>query len=166
MSHQRSRSSLCALVIVLAVSFSHARAVLAQSIPLRVEPANPSSLEVRWPAAADSDLFEVELFPASSPRGAAPVRQSGRRTGKAIDPATTRIDIGDLFDGLPDGEYVATLHVLDPSGARRRSTTSDRFAITGYRSPAVAAEGASERRWTRVAIAIAAGLLLIPFLIR
>jgi hypothetical protein len=133
---------------------------------VRVEPANPSSLEVRWPGAADSDVFEVELFPASGSRGVAPVRRSGRRAGTAIDPATTKVDIADLFDGLPDGEYVATLHVLDPSGARRRSATSDRFTITGYRSPAVAAAGANERHWTRVAVAIAAGLLVVPLAFR
>ncbi len=168
MPHRDLRSIIRTLVGIAIVWIAHAPGAAAQAIPVDVEPANPSALEVHWAAPDDRPVtFDVELFPAAiAQSGSQPIRVSNRRLGSTLDARTTKVDILDMFDGLPDGEYIATLHIVSLDGARVGSATSDRFTVSGYRSPTVAAERENQRLWTRVAIAIAGALLLIPLVLR
>lgn len=158
-------------------------AISAQQPPQRVQLANPSALEfeVSVDARQLATRYRVEVF-AGSDVSALATAARVFDTADITDAGSgrVRVELGPALAGLPDGEYVATLRTVGVQGESMRSSATPRFIVydSGAGNPARAAEAApgsapatdaekqDERFWTKVAIAVGAGLTLVPFLLR
>ncbi|MGC4081717.1 MAG: hypothetical protein QM736_06340 [Vicinamibacterales bacterium] len=116
--------------------------------------------------AESTTLWHVELLRAAdAPATAQPVKAWDSRATR-VDTGL-RVEFGDKLIGVPDGEYIATIRAAGPGGP---VGVAGPFVIDGH-----AASGAtnasddqrrSDRYWTKVAIAIGAAIVVIPFLVR
>lgn len=151
---------LAVALVAFAAPSATAQAPAARSI-------NPEAVEFDTPVTSTPGVtgFVVEIFVATAdPERDAPVtaktlgRDALQRTG------IVRVELKDLVLGIPDGRYMATLRT-EPSVGAVRSEPSDPFLIRQAGTPQDRqAEASRERFWTKVGVAIGAGLLLVPLL--
>lgn len=155
-----------------------ARAQTSEDTPLL---ANPSAIEFTVDAQAappPSSAFRVELFRAGDDtRTAQPVRQVDTQNA-TVQGGLVRIELANALRDVVDGEYVARLKAVSPAGISSVGVATVPFVIYGHGTDGPLryatvlstdppeAERRQERLWTRVAVAIAAGLLLVPMLLR
>ncbi len=147
--------------------------------PFSPRPANPAALEFEFPVDESSVVevaFAIAIVPASSDASTATPVGRLETTRSRLVRGLVRVDLREALEGVPDGEYVAVVSRLNPDGTHGASVASVPFAVFG-RSPdapqrtatvvsaaAPTPHARSERFWTRVSIAIGAGLLLLPLL--
>jgi hypothetical protein len=143
--------------------------------------ANPSAIEFTIDAQTappPSSAFRVELFRAGDDTATAkPVRQVDTRNA-TVQGGLVRIELANALRDVEDGEYVARLRAVSPIGISSVGSATVPFVVYGHgtdgraRSATVLstepseAERRQEQFWTRVAVAIAAGVLLVPMLLR
>jgi len=153
--------------LVLVIVGCLTAATAGAQVPIRS--VNPEAVEFDVPNPPDRGVtgYRVELFKADMhPDTDAPLESIKIRADAVRDDGTVRVDLGLGSVDLPDGVYVATIR---PMGGER----SERSAAG---APFVLARGAAlaervelvqrERRWTRIAIAIGAAILVVPFITR
>ena len=131
---------------------------------------NPQAIEFDLPPGAPNTSsvvsYRVEFFEAGlNPERDAPIKSVAVGVTGMGD-RTVRVDILSFLADLADGEYVAALRTDDPQG-RPQSEPSPVFMVKheGLREDALPA-GPRDRFWTKVGLAIAGGLLLVPILVR
>lgn len=143
---------------------------------------NPRAIEFELPAGAHGNViaYRVELFPSGSDTASAPAVRAldvprARRPGRAL-----RVDLREWLQGVPDGEYVATVRSLAGNGESPRSEPTEPFTISGLAGgsqersppdvfvsdPAAPDQDREPWPWTAVGIAMGAALLLLPLLFR
>ncbi|MBS1817550.1 MAG: hypothetical protein JSU08_06455 [Acidobacteria bacterium] len=157
-------------LFILVLVFGVTAAVHAQTAPRRVQVANPGAIEfeVEGSAAPVPALWHIELLRASdAPATAQPVKAWDSGSVQAAG-ARVRVELAGVLDDVPDGEYVATIRVAGPGGP---IGVAGPFIVYGHGATAASAgkspeERRNERKWTRVAIAIGASILLIPLVVR
>ncbi|MFN8065278.1 MAG: hypothetical protein U0P82_10815 [Vicinamibacterales bacterium] len=154
----------------LVLAFGLSAAVYAQTAPRRVQVANPGAIEfdVEGSIAPPPTLWHIELLRASdAPATAQPVKTWDSRSVQ-VEGSRVRVELAAALDGVPDGEYVATIRVAGTGGA---IGVAGPFVVYGHGAAAAPAEKSPEerlheRKWTRVAIGIGAAILILPFVVR
>ena len=167
-----------ALATVFATLF-----LLTSVPPLAAQPAaarvaNPDTIEFQVSPVdqTTTTAYRIELFPAGSDASlAVPVKTLDIPASQADNGQPIRIDLRSARENVADGEYIATIRMIRADGTSPRSQPTAPFLISGH---GVASQGSSaepnltdeerrqERFWTRVAIAVGAGLLLLPIVLR
>jgi hypothetical protein len=142
-------------------------ALTAQSTTGRI--ANPEVVEfdVSGEDALNVDGYRVELFPTGSDtESAAPVKALEVGSSSTAGEGKLRVDIRGSLEELPAGEYVATVRTIRLDTQSARSAPTQPFLVS---HSAVAQDLVVERRerfWTRVAMAVGAVAMIIPFVVR
>jgi hypothetical protein len=165
----------------LAALLLGASAALAQAQPPDEAPllANPSAIEFTVDAKAappPSSAYRVELFRAGDDTTTAqPVRQVDTQNA-TVQGGLVRIELANALRDVADGEYVARLRAVSPTGISPVSGATVPFVVYGQDGPARTAtvlatqpseaEQRKERFWTRVAVAIGAAVVVLPLLLR
>jgi hypothetical protein len=145
----------------------NASVVTAQSSAGRV--ANPEAVEFDVPDAggAEIDGYRVELFPTGSDtKSAEPVNALELSSPSSASDGKLRVDIRSSLEGLPDGAYVATIRTLRVDSQSARSEPTQPFLVSHSRFVQDRVVERKERFWTKVGIAIGAGTMIIPFIVR
>ena len=151
-------------------------AVLAQSAP-HVQIANPEAVECRFDAGPSASgavvRYQVELFRAQDDPAVAPALKSFElATLERAGAGTVRLAMKDGLSDLPDGTYVATVRAVLDGSPSARSVPTAPFKVFGRTTRGVPLIDStpeaqrSERFWTKVAIAVAGGLLVVPLVTR
>jgi hypothetical protein len=155
------------MALTLGVLLLTAPALTAQSTTGRI--ANPEVVEFDVPNAGASEVdgYRVELFPTGSDTtSAAPVKALEVSSTSSAAEGKLRVDIRGSLDELPAGEYVATVRTIRLDAQSARSAPTQPFLVS---HSAVAQDLVVERRerfWTKVAMAIGAVAMIIPFVLR
>ena len=174
---------LAALVVCLVTSVSN---VQSQSSPIR----NPRIIEFDIPNENRSrvDGYRIELFQSREDTSVAvPIKAVDVRRALRRDELSVRVDLRQVLEGVPDGEYVATLRTLGPDGPSARSEPTAPFLVSGGNpggggqsvsqqpgqaedpQPSAGREEGTDRGhwfWTAIGIAIGVAAILIPYLAR
>jgi hypothetical protein len=103
------------------------RAELATAQQMTVRLANPTIVEVRVSGApaSDSDTYRLEIFPAGADtQSATPLRTVDFSAAALGGPDRSRFDIAGTLNGLPEGEYIATVRTVTATGMSARSAPS------------------------------------------
>jgi hypothetical protein len=166
----QNRVLTAALFITLV--FLHASPSTAQPAFVRI--GNPGSLEFQIVGGAASvSGYRVELFSsAGDPFAAPPVRVVDVPAAPGRTDEHVLIDLHAQLTGIPDGDYVATVRTISGGIASPRSQPTQPFFVSSGSLTAggASATGALEeaeaprsRFWTKVAIAIGATIVVLPF---
>lgn len=154
---------MCAVIVacVCAIGVAHA----AQN---GVRSVNPEALEFEVPSGGDSDetAYRVEIFAAEADTSRDTPAQSIELGPSAVrEEGRIRVDVARSLGSLPDGSYVATIAAVHEGLDAVRSAPGEPFVIARGSTPEQRAETErQERRWTKIAIAIGASLLILPFI--
>lgn len=130
-------------------------------------PINPEAVEFASPVLDATGVtgYRVEIFVAGAdPLRDAPVASAGLDPSAQQVPGRLRVELKDLVLEVPDGRYIAVVQAI----------TTVRPVLTALSAPFVLAretsveERVEERKldslWTKIAVAIAGTLLLVPFI--
>jgi hypothetical protein len=154
------RTALVALFVVASLAVS-AAPTRAQTLGVNV---NPEAVEFAAPSLARQNVtgYLVELFVAfTDTQRDIPVTMTTLGPD-ALKGGTVRVDLRQLTFDVPDGRYVATIRP-EPGSIVDRSIPSDPFWLKREGTPDDrVAEAKRERFWTRIGVALGAGLLVIP----
>jgi hypothetical protein len=154
------------MALATCVFLLNAPVLTAQSTAGRV--ANPEAVEFDVPGAGGSEIdgYRVELFPTGSDtKSAEPVKTLELSSPSASD-GKLRVDLRSSLEGLPDGAYVATIRTIRVDGQSARSEPTEPFLVSHNRFVQDRVVERKERFWTKVGIAIGAGTMIIPLLVR
>jgi hypothetical protein len=155
------------MALALGVLLLTAPALTAQSTTGRI--ANPEVVEFDVPSggASEVDGYRVELFPTGSDtKSAAPVKALEVSSTSTAAEGKLRVDIRGSLEELPAGEYVATVRTIRLDTQSARSEPTQPFLVS---HSAVAQDLVLERRerfWTKIAMAVGAVAMIIPFVVR
>jgi hypothetical protein len=130
---------------IVATLLTWGTAALAQS-PAAV---NPRAFEFDLPAEERSEIvgYWVEVFPSGSVgQSAQPLKAIYFARASRGSRGDLRLDLGNNFDGMADGEYVATLRVVGRLGVSPRSAPTEPFALSGRASRAPPPAAPAARR--------------------
>lgn len=153
-------------VLATSVLLIGAPVLLAQSNAGRV--TNPEAVEFDVPTELDSgiDGYRVEVFrTGSNTKSADAVKALEFSPTAAASEGKLRVEIRSSLEGLPDGEYLATIRTLRSNSQSARSEPTQPFLVS---HGALAQDRVIEQRerfWRKVGIAIGAGVMIIPFLV-
>jgi hypothetical protein len=130
---------------------------------------NPEGVEFDLSSMSQEDVngYRVELFVAGADvRRELPVKSLELARGAVRDRGKIRVDLRNALMDLQDGEYVATIRPLTADRSIQ-SEPSEVFVVSRNQS---GEDGLTpdrrERFWTKVAVSIGAGLLLLPIILR
>jgi hypothetical protein len=129
---------------------------------------NPEALEFETPVFDVPGVtgYRLEVFQAGTdPVRDSPVTMWNVPAGAAPREGRLRVELKDMLLEVPDGRYIAVIETVGVTPPRQ-SAPSTPFVLA--RGPVVDRLQAQkrERFWTRVSVAIGAGLLLAPLLAR
>ena len=170
MSFNRVLASVLATLVLLV----RPPALAAQPAFVRI--ANPGTVEfeILDQRPAEVELYRIELFSRDADTQVAlPVKRVDVQAASAPKVGTIRIDLRERLEGVPDGEYVATIRTIRAGGESPRSQPTTPFFISGHgetgqdqSATQTDEEKRRERFWTKVGLAIGAAAILIPFIFR
>jgi hypothetical protein len=171
---------------MLVMSFSSSiMAGGAQSAALSV---NPRAVEFDVPQA-ETDIrgYRVELFHSRADTRTAQAVNALEitRTAASESRGRVRIEMRELFDNVPDGEYIVTLQTVGSNGPSNRSEPAGPFRVSGHfkaarrppsaGTPRPPSPGSDEsarnqekegRFWVIVGIAMGVAAFVVPFIIK
>ncbi|MEQ1869345.1 MAG: hypothetical protein ABL961_04920 [Vicinamibacterales bacterium] len=159
----RIRRVALAVFICVALSVAH---VTAQT---EASSINPEAVEFETPVLSIAGItgYRVELFVAGAdPTSDRPVNTMELGAGALRSDGRLRVELKTLIFDIPDGRYVATVRAMTATRSEQ-SAPSEAFVLS--RAETVddrIATAKRERIWTKVGLAIAGGLLVIPVLVR
>jgi hypothetical protein len=153
------------LTVLLCPAF---RALVSAQVRPRI--VNPQAIEFDLPLgganAPNVASYRVDFFEAgANPRRDVPIKSVALPIRDVTDRAV-RVDVISLLADMKDGEYVAVLR-SDSVDDLPQSEPSAAFVVNHDGLPEDRRPpGPRERFWTKVGLAIAGSLLLVPMLIR
>ncbi len=157
-----ARTTALILVATLAVSVVPA----AAQFPARS--VNPEAVDFESAALSDPATgYRVDLFIAGSDiERDFPVKSFDVPATALGEGGRLRVSLKEQTQDVPNGQYVATVRVIAGETARL-GAISQVFTLYQPGTPQDRLELArQERIWTRVAMAIGAGILLAPIVVR
>jgi hypothetical protein len=149
---------LCAAHGNPAIAQDHSRSVNPQAIEFDLQSLNIGH--------ANQTNIRVDFFEAGANlRRDVPIKSTVIPTSDMND-RTVRVDVMSLLGDLPDGEYVAAIRSESPDQSLQGEVSAvfvlNHGGVLDDRLP----RDPRDRFWTKVGLAIGAGLLLTPLLIR
>ena len=150
-------------VVLLCLTAPH---VGAQSPALSV---NPEAIEFEPPLLDSSSVtgFRFEIFLAGSDTTRdTPVETLDLSPGALGKDGRIRVELKDVVLDLPNGRYIATIRTVT-LGRSEQGEPSNPFVLAREGSVADRVDSVRrERFWTKIGIAIGAGIILVPLLVR
>jgi hypothetical protein len=143
----------------------HAPDTLGQVRPHGV---NPEAIEFAEPVSISASAagYLCELFAASADtRRDPPITSANIDVRSRTADGRIRVEVNRVAADVPNGTYVMTIRPLE-GGTSTRSDPSDPFVVLKAGTGTETELDRDERFWTKVAIAIGAGVILIPILLR
>ena len=109
----------------------------------------------------------MELFPTGSDtKSATPVKALEVSSTSTAAEGKLRVDIRGSLEELPAGEYVATVRTVHLDTQSARSAPTQPFLVSHSAAAQDLVVERRERFWSKVAMAIGAVAMIIPFVVR